>query len=490
MTQADYACYVMGEFIMKNNNILIIICDQLSATALRTYGNTYSATPNLDRLSQTSAVMEYAYTPCPLCQPARTSLWTSRYPHQTGVLSNLPDQGFPAVSEMIPTLGELFSAAGYHCVHFGKTHDYGGLRGFDIIESEEIRIPRTNPAIKFDYETYLDIDTTKKSIGYLSSQPKQPFLMVSDLQNPHNICAYIGEHSEGGGEFPLDRELPPLPENFEFDDIANRPEFIQYLCCAHRRQRQTTGWTKDDFRHYLYAYYYYLSMVDRQIGEILGTLEQSGMANQTMVVFLADHGEGMAAHRLVTKYGAFYEESNRVPFLFSLPESSGQTRITGVTSLLDLVPTLLDYAEITAPSGLEGISLMPQITGKASASHRFCAVGEWYDEFRDYTVPGRMICDEAYKYTCYLEPDSEELYDMKNDRLERINLARKPEYCHILKQYRELLQNHLEKSEDPFRSLKTAGTEHYRHHPLGFEHHQGLSAVEQYAQQIKRKQMV
>ena len=149
--------------------------------------------------------MEYAYTSCPLCQPARASFWTSRYPHQTGVLSNLPDQGFPAVSDDIPTLGELFSHAGYDCVHFGKTHDYGALRGFKVIESEEIHVPRTNPAIKFDYETYLDIDTTEKSVQYLSSRPEGPFLMVSDLQNPHNICAYIGEHSEGYGDFPLER---------------------------------------------------------------------------------------------------------------------------------------------------------------------------------------------------------------------------------------------------------------------------------------------
>lgn len=90
----------MGVTIMQQHkNILIIICDQLSATALSAYGNTYSDTPNLDRLAAGSAVMEYAYTSCPLCQPARASFWTSRYPHQTGVLSNLPDQGFPAVSD-------------------------------------------------------------------------------------------------------------------------------------------------------------------------------------------------------------------------------------------------------------------------------------------------------------------------------------------------------------------------------------------------------
>ena len=80
---------------MNPTNYLIIICDQLSATALSAYGNTYSRTPNLDRLAERSAIYEYAYTPCPLCQPARASFWTSRYPHETMVRTNLPKQRLP-----------------------------------------------------------------------------------------------------------------------------------------------------------------------------------------------------------------------------------------------------------------------------------------------------------------------------------------------------------------------------------------------------------
>ena len=141
---------------------------------------------------------------------------------------------------------------------------------------------------------------------------------------------------------PLERSLPPLPENFEFDDIGNRPPFIQYLCCAHRRLRHASHWTPLDYQYYLYAYYHYLSTVDRQIGEILSALEAGKNAGNTAVIFFSDHGEGMAAHRMVTKYGVFYEESNRVPFLVSGPGIPAGKRITGVASLLDLLPTMLD----------------------------------------------------------------------------------------------------------------------------------------------------
>lgn len=490
---------------MKPSNYLILICDQLSATALSTYGNTYSRTPNLDRIAERSAVYEYAYTPCPLCQPARASFWTSRYPHETMVRTNLPNQRypyyigddqtaapetFPTVSDTIPTMGDLFTEAGYRCVHFGKTHDYGALRGFEVIPSVEIPMERTNPAIKFDYETFLDIDTTEKTVSWLKDEgakTEKPFLAVADLQNPHNICAYIGEKQNGADpeHFPLDRELPPLPENFEFDDIKNRPEFIQYLCCAHRRLHHASHWNETDYQYYLYAYYYYLEMVDKQIGEILDALDASGKADNTAVIFFADHGEGMASHRMVTKYGVFYEESNRVPFFAYGPGIAGKRRVDGTFSLLDLLPTMLDHAGISH-GAFAGKSQLDSLSGKTSRTNNEYVASEWHDEFRDYTVPGRMICDEHYKYTCYQEPDSEELFDLTNDRLEKKNLAHLPEYAEVLETYRNKLKEHVKETKDDFFQLACSDASAYRKHPLGYGNHEGLSAVEVYAQSLKK----
>ena len=490
---------------MNPSNYLVIICDQLSATALSTYGNSYSHTPNLDRLAKRSAVCEHAYTPCPLCQPARASFWTSRYPHETMVRTNLPVQRypfyeedditkmpetFPAISEDIPAMGQLFSSAGYTCVHFGKTHDYGALKGFEVVPDVQIKVDRTNPAINFDYETYRDIDTTQKAVHWLKTtgaKSEKPFLAVTDLQNPHNICAYIGENQNGvdPANFPLDRELPPLPENFEFDDIKNRPPFIQYLCCAHRRLHHASHWNSQDYQYYLYAYYYYLNMVDQQIGEILKALEDSGKAENTAIFFFADHGEGMAAHRMVTKYGVFYEESNRVPFFACGPGILGGRRIGGMFSLLDLLPTMLDHAGILKGT-FSGKSQLSALKGDSDSASNDYVASEWHDEFRDYTIPGRMICDENYKYTCYLEPDSEELFDMKRDRLEQKNLARLPEYASVLETYRKKLKQHVQKTNDDFFRLACSDASAYRRHPLGFECHEGLSAVEVYAQSLKK----
>ena len=470
----------------EKQNIFIIICDQLSAAALASYGNTYSQTPNLDSLAADSVIFDHAYTNCPLCQPSRASFWTSRYPHQTDIRSNLPDQGFPALADHIPTLGEYFSRCGYQCIHFGKTHDYGALRGFEVIDSTEIKIPRTNPGIIFDYETYLDVDTTGKTVDFLNSSHDQPFLAVADLQNPHNICAYIGENAAGRQQhFPLCRELPPLPANFEFTDLPNRPEVIQYMCCAHRRQRQVCGWKEEDYRYYLYAYYYYLEIVDRQIGELLLALKHNNLEENTLIVFFADHGEGMAAHQLVTKYAAFYEETNRIPLMFKGP-GLNPGRIGGVCSLLDLFPTLLEYSGLVIPPVLEGSSLLPELTGPSRQTGRDYVYGEWHDEFCGYTVPGRMICDTGYKYICYAEANGEELYNLADDPLETRNLAACPESRKVLALYRNKLKDQAARTNDDFFRLRTSGTADYRQHPVGFHHHSGLSAVEHYAESQKK----
>jgi choline-sulfatase len=481
----------MAETETTGKNILLILCDQLSAAALSAYGNTYSRTPNINSISDQAAVFESAYTACPLCQPSRAAFWTSRYPHETNVRTNVKKLAFPHLSDDIPTLGEVFARNHYRCIHFGKQHDYGALRGFEVSEESMEETERTNSAIPFDYETFMDISTTGKVVRYLGGTAKQdlPFLLVADLQNPHNICEYIGEHENGVGDFRTERPLPELPANFAFTDIQNRPGVIQYLCCANRRQRQTSGWDETDFRYYLYAYYYYLEIVDRQIGEILNALKENKLDRNTLVVFFADHGEGMAAHELVTKYAAFYEETNHVPLFFTGPGVKAG-RITGVASLLDLMPTLIDYAGLperdsVLPS-LRGVSLKKEILGERDHTEHSFVVSEWHDEFEGYTVPGRMICDGSFKYARYIGEAVEELYDLKKDPLETENLALSPACSGTLEKYRACLKEHVRESGDDFFQLTCSFNGSYRNHPPGRKYHCGKSAVEVYHEERKK----
>lgn len=472
-------------------NIILIICDQLSALALACYGSTYDRAPSVNRLAEEGCLLENTYCSLPLCQPSRASFWTSRYPHETGVTSNLRKLPFPALSEKIPTLGERFREAGYNTMHFGKEHDYGSLRGFTRIPSEERVIPREDPAINLAYETFLDLDTTAKVLDWLDSPEakERPFLSVADLQNPHNICFYIGENQNGCRDFRGDPELPPLPANFETPDMENRPDFIRWLCCAHRRLRHASHWSPEDYRHYLYAYHHYISRVDKQIGEILAKLDENGLRDNTLVVLMADHGEGLAAHGLVTKYGNFYEESMRVPFIFRGPGIAAGRRLGGLASLLDLKPTLLAYAGLSPDETDRGLNLWPLLSDpEAVAVGERAVTASWEDEFSGYTVPGRMYRFKNYKYIAYRDYLSaasdevglcEEFYDLAADPGEQKNLIRDEAYNEQIQAARRGLEAYAVQTGDPFfRSLPDYDRKAYRQHAPGYRQHEGLSAVE------------
>jgi choline-sulfatase len=435
----------------------------------------------MNELIENGISYEHAYTSCPLCQPARASLWTSQYPHQTKVLSNLPDQGFDAVSKDLTTIGDVFSQAGYDCVHFGKRHDYGALRGFHCYEEKQVHISNERDDIDFDYETYFDINTLKQARDYLrTSEKDKPFFAVVDFQNPHNICSYIGNYRKEDQVQPLE-DLPKLPSNFETEDLENRPEFIKYMCCAHRRQSQTRSWDDKDYRCYLNAYHYFIDKVDTQVGKLLQELKASGKMDDTLIVLTADHGEGMAAHRLVTKYGCFYNESNEVPLAFYHKKLLGKKRITGNVSLMDIVPTITDFCGLEVSKNWEGISLISTFKEETTSPRNY-VIGQWYDEFLGYVVPGRMYLDDAYKYTVYHDQErlEEELYSRREDAFEQRNLAVQPEYETILKQYRKKLGSYLKKTKDPFDTLRSSYDPKYRQHKLGYAYHQGVNATLEY----------
>jgi len=486
----------------KKPNILIIVCDQLAWRALPCYGNTDVETPNIDRIASQAVRFCEVYTPCPLCMPARTSFWTSRLPHETGVKSNGGRYPSPLdIPADMPTLGGVLGGAGYRAVHFGKTHDSGALRGFEIAPSGTLPVesPAAWPASR---DTLQDRHTTEACVRWLRETPasEQPWAVVCDLNNPHDICSWIGINQGEHVDTPLPEGfmLPELPANFEFDDINNRPLAVQYLCCSHNRQAQTSAWNRENFRYYLAAYYEYVRKADREIGLILDSLQARGEYDDTLIVFFADHGEGMASRRHVTKQVNFYEEIARVPMMFAGPGLTGNREISGPVSLLDLMPTLCDVAGADIPSECQGISLLPALTGQGELAAREYVTSEWTTEWGFTTSPGRMIRTRGFKYTKYVEdcrpvgqpvympskPGSiddgtgEELFDLDKDTLELKNVAKDPAYHEILLQHRELLRRQLVSTNDDFLNERSWAGRRWRSHPVGYANHQGHSAPE------------
>lgn len=461
---------------MSKKNIVLFILDQLTWSALPAYGNRFAQTPNIDRVAQNSLRVDSCYTACPLCQPSRASLWTGRYPHETGVLSNgkkWPEHGIP---KAMPTLGEVFANAGWQTIHFGKTHDQGGLRGFVCEPEKELALQTELPAFPLNSDSCRDAYTVKAACTFLENRrDDRPLFMVTDLVNPHNICGWVGKNQGVHSGVPAPLPLPPLPENFTFEDIASRPAAVRYICCTNNRQAQAAGWTDQNFREYLRAYYYYLSLADRQLGKVLDRLEQKGHTpDNTLFIVMADHGDSMAAHGLVTKQVNFYEEITRVPLLF---KGAGvkEGHAAGLASLLDLFPTLCGWAGIPAPEGLRGCDLSQTLAGAPLPKRDYVAC-EWHTEW-GYTVsPGRMLRTPRYKYTCYIEDGAEELFDLAADPLEKQNRAADPAYCYALEQLRQLFRQHLQATADPFEQLTWKADRRWRGHRPGYQHHHGPAA--------------
>jgi len=458
-------------------NILIIISDQLSWKALPAYGDRYARTPNIDRIAKRGVRFSQCYTSCPLCQPVRASFWTGKWPHETGVLSNGRIGVIPPVPEDLPTLGELFARAGYETVHFGKTHDAGSLRDFLIEPVEELPVEGTK-AWPVSYDTLRDRHTTTKAVEYLNNAGNGPFLAVADLQNPHNICRWIGENMGVHEDVPVPVPLPPLPDNFRDTDLEKRPLPVQYICCSHRRMSQAAQWNELNYRHYLAAYYHYMSRMDAEAGLILDALEARKDADNTLVVFMADHGDGIAAHGMVTKQVSMYEETTRVPLMFAGPGVQSEDKVLDeqLVSLMDLLPTLCDYAGVDAPPDLWGRSLMPWLQGEEDGGPHEYVASEWHTEWSFTTSPGRMVRTADHKYVRYLEGDGEEFYDLRNDPGETRTLIDDPEYAAGLEEHRKLLRKHVQDTSDPFFSLAVDVDPRWRSHEPGYHNHRGPSA--------------
>jgi choline-sulfatase len=430
----------------------------------------------MDSIADQGVKFSNAYTTCPLCLPARAAMWTGTLPHDTWSVSNQRKFKNGHVSENMPSLGSLFREAGYDTVHFGKTHDNGALHGFECVDEREMDVEECE-AWPVDYDSKRDEYTVLKSVEFLSRKHEVPFVAIVDLNNPHDICNWIGkfagEHEDVTGPGPL----PELPDNFGIEDLENRPLPVQYICCSHNRLSQAAKWTESNYRHYLAAYYHYVKRADDSVARVMDALKNSDVADNTLIVLVADHGDGMTAHHMVTKQVSFIEETVGVPMMFAGPGIAGNGReVKSLVSLSDIMPTLCEYAGINPPKGIYGRSLMPQLRGEEDRHEREFVASEWMTEWGITIEPGRMIRTRDFKYTRFIEGDGEELYDMLNDPGETLNLANRARYRGVLEYHRQLLDKHVREQSDPFWALAWHADSRWRAHPAGYHHHEGPAA--------------
>ncbi len=405
-------------------NILLVMADQFAAHALERHhhSDAHFKTPNLDRLASVSTVFTQAYTPFPLCVPARSAMITGKYAHQLGIMSNdkkalanVPEPGHDPDS-----LGHWFAAAGYDCAYAGKWH---------AMAASSTAADGFTPIHPFGDEGL--VEACHQWLGGRGSE--RPFLLVASFDDPHTICEYARAQPMPYGNVPPQAvaDAPPLPSNFPQRPYA--PEALAFEQQAGARLYGTTGFGPDDWRRYRGVYAALVERVDQRIGQLLDGIDLAS----TAVVFLSDHGDGDASHGWNQKT-ALHQECIRVPLLFHVPGRSAGVQDEPIAALLGLLPTLCEVAGIPVPGGLATGSIL-------SPSENPVVVETVFADARALPgagTAGRALILGRWKYTVYgWGTHREQLHDLAADPQELRNLAVESAFTSELERMRaELLE--------------------------------------------------
>ena len=472
-------------------NILFLFTDQQRADTLSCYGNTEINTPNLDKFANSSFVFENAYVSQPLCTPARSTILSGTYPHTNGcTTNNIP------LDTSIPTIAELVDSK-YHRAYFGKwnlgdevipqhgfTHRisiddgyrawYSNKKYLDQISGHTNFLKNlgyTPDEERFGAKVYsrqmscnLPIEHTKASFmakeinNFLDTNKHNPFILYAGFFEPHP--PYSG---------PLNKvynpEILKTPPHFLKKPDANTSYINQITAEYYSSLEEYDGSPiskKEDWKQLRANYYGNVSLIDQAIGNILDHLKEIGIADNTIVVYTSEHGEHLGDHSTLEK-GLLYEESIKVPLIIHVPWLEKQpSTIKGYVSHIDIVPTLLDLIGTSPlPSNLQGKSIVNQLIGNKTLEDNYVFIEndnslQWkipfFNEFAQKLLLSEKMNDlsktqletmKSLPWRSIISPeglklnlhaiDHCELYDLKNDPFEQINLYNHPNYQKIIK---------------------------------------------------------
>jgi len=406
-------------------NIVFIHVDQMHHRAISAYGNPHVRTPAIDRIVSDGYSLMNAYTSMPQCCPARASWYTGRMPSESGV----PVNGCPILPEL-PDLGQwLRRHGGYECVYAGKWH----VSGRDVRKS--FRVIYGSGRGEFN-----DGSIARACMGFIENyKGSRPFFLNVGFMNPHDCC-YSAGAAGGMGKFRFAREiaddLPPLPENFKHNP---------------RYAARTRGWGELEWRYYIYSYYRLVEMVDAAVGRLYDALMASRFAEDTLVIFTSDHGDGLGFHGNLSK-GYMEEEAWHVPLVAVSPGrvSKGRRDTEHLSIGVDIAATICDYAQVPPlPKMTVARSLRPILEGRKVADWRDQIVGE------SFLGVGQIgVRDARYKSIHYGNGEVR-LYNLADDPLETKNLAASPGGKAVVERHKRYLRDYVAKLDLCTRVAKT-----------------------------------
>jgi len=460
--------------MQRPKNVLFLLVDQWPAHSFGFMGSSCK-TPNLDDLAAKSTVFTNAFTTCPLCTPARGALLTGRWPHETGVYDNcgVGYSNQPGLSDSVPTWLDHAIVKGYRVGYHGKWHlgtdglKNRGLHSYD--DPGEVLLPYSQRP-DFSYETAkahgestadtlvrgtpmfwgeMPVDeadtrcarTVDAGIAFLEryqrEQPPQPFFLTISISDPH-FPHYLPSSFVAGRE-SLNLEFP---KNF-YDNFRHKPAFqSQNWWPCH----DTARLSEEEWKHIFDFALWHREFVDAHLGRVLRYLDDTGLADDTMVVFTSDHGDMCGAHNRFDKGPYFYDEVWRIPLMVSVPEVQA-CRNAEFVSLIEVGRFFNRYfgashepnGDIQIENELGVDKVQPQMNDSVLGI---------YDAYNGHWFGIRAIRNPRYKYVRNYN-DMDEFYDLVQDPHELINLIDNPSYQTQIHEMADRLDSYLARINDP-----------------------------------------
>ncbi|MEM8922526.1 MAG: choline-sulfatase [Actinomycetota bacterium] len=430
---------------MQQPNIVLVMADQLAPHFTGTYGHPLVTTPHLDALAERGVRFDAAYCHSPLCAPARFTLLSGRSASSIGAWDNAAE--FPA---SVPTLAHYLAMAGYRTILTGKMHFVGPdqLHGYgerlttDVYPADFAWTPNWSASAdridkwyhnmdplaeagaavtthQIDYDEEVGYTARRKLLDLARDPDERPFFMTVSFIHPHDPYVARPEWWDR-----YDHDAIDLPEGMATADADAHTRRIRAGIEA-----DTVGFTEAQTRNARHGYYANISYVDDWLGRLLATLDETGLDDNTIVVFTADHGD-MLGDRGVWYKMSFHERSARVPLVMAGP-GVVERQVPNAVSHLDLLPTLLDLATDGGPwredaATFDGRSLAGLVAGGADGVSE--TTGEYLAEMT--SAPLFMIRRGPLKYI-HCDTDPPLLYNVDDDPLERRNLADDPDHAEV-----------------------------------------------------------
>lgn len=446
-------------------NVLFITADDLN-TRLGCYGDPLVRSPNIDKLSREGVRFDRAYCQYPLCNPSRASFLTGLRPDTTKVYENATH--FRKNVPEAVTLSQAFRNAGYSVARVGKLYHYGvpgqiGTSGLDDEPSwdrvvnprgrdktDEAKVFSLKPgqyggtlswlAAEGDDAEQTDGIGAAEAIKLLEENKDRPFFLAVGFYRPHTPYVAPKKYFD---LYPLDKIKLPPPDDRK---SAPRPAYAS----SHPEQ---DAMSDAERREAIQAYFASTTFMDAQVGRVLDALDRLDLRDNTVVVFLSDHGYHLGEHGLWQKMSLF-EESARVPLIVSVPGAKGNGGASPRTvELVDVYPTVLEACGLT-PSGTpkpDGTSLRPLLEEPAAPWDEPAytqvrrgnpnAQPRQQGQRRNPAFMGRSVRTETWRYTEWGDGGErgKELYDHNADPHEMKNLADDPKHAQVLQQMCALL---------------------------------------------------